>query len=1674
MGNTTDANSSTDSKLSKAFAAAAQFVEDYESSEYAGGERWLQIVWYDNNAKTQLSHWMNVANSLNLADATDLKDALDVKKVLLKTASLNQSDIDGDRLGTNTEAGLQLAYNLYGDDYIEDVPLANRYTILLTDGATSDGIRYENERDNTDVIRGYSQWEINNGGWTAIATAADSNVATYNGAGSPNADQKRVAFQAAADLVYKDVGGTKSGVAVRLQNRSTIFSIGYEISNEYTGGTGVAITTPVSEWLSNFSTTLPDDNQSLLERFRSVLQSMLMKTEPWIVTDPMGDKILFLESVSPSDGVTFDTDDEDNTVLYWDLSKATHTSIDNTGLKTYTYQYSIKLNNLADGFKTDTGYLTNGQTTLAYRFAKYDVDIFTGYIDENDQPADEEFRLINFYVPKVLGYAVDLSFLKVAAYNNSVVIPGAQFLLTRSDGNGLPPATSKDSGLVTFEKVPSGFAYTLSETIANANYNLSAETVNIKIEYGVIYYQPDGEDGAWEPFPCVNAGYYKFENELNSKPETLYVQKRWVPTNEAPNDGSEITVELIQYKHIGNEKTQVDGFDKTVTLSAANRWLESIEVPTVDASTGYTYSYGVKEVDSPTGYTEIQHPTEYAIEEVDSNSEGKEKVFILTNKSDATTSINVEKEWIVPDGYNKPDEVTVSIARYKYNSSGEPLPDQSFVSEYSPNPLTITLKSEDGYSGIFSNLPLYDDDGNTYYYNVTETVPPDSPYAPESAEILIETVKNSSGVSGTAKFRNVTNQYEIPLSITKNWVDDDNDAGFRPTEVVFELWDSVNGMLKDDIILNETNGWSYNSKDDNLLFPVYNFKEENNTVVSVEKIIYEFKETGVNKDTYAVSEGFESTEGQFTVTNTYKGKVYISVNKVWEGNMPPEGYPDITLRLWQNGVEVKDEAVTLSDGTTSHTFTGQEKLDPSGIPYEYVVTEDPVTGWYVREPNDVDTDANGNITVTLTNNEVQNSDEYTAVSGTKIWRQPSNVGKRDITVGLERSYTTGGGIVTSAYGSPITLSAHNELAHNWQYSFESLPKYADAEKTELYNYKVIETGVQGSYNVKPDDGDHNIINTITGTEVITVDKSWIWPGNVAKPDVEIEVYRTATGDSPALAYSGTLKSGEPGISFTLPKYDDDGRLYIYSVREAEGNFTGRSTDTDDNPYSFSFENTIKQEYLELRGTKNWGHPEGTVSPEITLNLYQNGELQPVPITLTSSADRATSRLFSNPNRQDGRWPKYDANGQLYIYTVEESGVPSGYTSHQGADGLTINNIIKQSEQSVNVNGVKIWAKPDSMPAPDITVNLIRAIKGQQGSGTIIGSKVLRGGETSYDEEYIWTGLPKYDPATGGEYIYSVSEDYVEGFTSAVGEEAGENFDKYDIVNTVAQETISINVNKLWRDYTDAELPAPVDSVMVELLRGGSPTGLQRELSAANGWTGSFDGLDKYNLENGHEYAYEIRELTELENFNTNVGELTATEIDGVYSVDVKNVKKEYQYQVIRDYIVRDEGGRVIYHSDPQIYEDLITVPTPQTVTVDGSVSTRTVFNGSGQTLTYTFLKANSTESVTITEEDFGTIKYMYLYYEYTMSGGGGWTPPPPPQREEEIEEEDPPLAEVIPPAPDDEVVLFEEETPLADLPQTGANVPAGDRGGATQGIGGASAILPAKNHRNGGNRGAAV
>ena len=106
----------------------------------------------------------------------------------------------------------------------------------------------------------------------------------------------------------------------------------------------------------------------------------------------------------------------------------------------------------------------------------------------------------------VKGFAGDLIFTKKGS--DGKILEGAQFTLTCQDnGNWNREATSNESGKISFENIPSGHVYTLTETEAPEGY-VEVTPIDVAVSYGEVTAEgiTDGtlidrwQRGVW-PFP---------------------------------------------------------------------------------------------------------------------------------------------------------------------------------------------------------------------------------------------------------------------------------------------------------------------------------------------------------------------------------------------------------------------------------------------------------------------------------------------------------------------------------------------------------------------------------------------------------------------------------------------------------------------------------------------------------------------------------------------------------------------------------------------------------------------------------------------------------------------------------------------------------------------------------------------------------------------------------------------------------------------------------------------------------------------------------------------------------------------------------------------------------------------------------------------------------------------
>lgn len=276
------------------------------------------------------------------------------------------------------------------------------------------------------------------------------------------------------------------------------------------------------------------------------------------------------------------------------------------------------------------------------------------------------------------------------------------------------------------------------------------------------------------------------------------------------------------------------------------------------------------------------------------------RALVVTNTY-RVTSVSGTKTWRVPEGTDLPESITVILKR-----NDEPVARKK-------------VTAADDWSYEFTELPMYDDDGAAYTYEVDE-----EPVEGYNKEVdgydLINTITGTTSVSGSKNWR-VPEGTELPESIT----------------VILNR----NGSPVDSKKVTATDDWSYEFtnlpaySEDGLTAYTYTVDEEPvegyittvsgtdliNTITSV-KISKVDIANGeelegatiqlIDKETGEVVEEWTSTNKAHEVTGLTTGKTYILRETV-----APEGYSitsDTTFELKEDGsIDTEKTTTTVSE-----------------------------------------------------------------------------------------------------------------------------------------------------------------------------------------------------------------------------------------------------------------------------------------------------------------------------------------------------------------------------------------------------------------------------------------------------------------------------------------------------------------------------------------------------------------------------------------------------------------------------------------------------------------------------------------------------------------------------------------------------------------------------------------
>ncbi|MFC3900981.1 Cna B-type domain-containing protein [Aliicoccus persicus] len=811
------------------------------------------------------------------------------------------------------------------------------------------------------------------------------------------------------------------------------------------------------------------------------------------------------------------------------------------------------------------------------------------------------------------------------------------------------------------------------------------------------------EDTVEDYTPAVDG--HDIINSYTPEERSVTVTKTWDDANNQDGKRSEsVDVQLF-----ANGAEHGD----PVTLSEENDWNHIWTELAVNAA-GEEITYTIEELNVHEDY------------DVDINNENLGNVIITNSYTPEVTDVSGEKIWEDADNQDgvRPDEITVSLL-----ANGEEIDSQD-------------VTADDNWSYTFTDLPVYQpgEVGQEIEYTVVEAE------IPEGYEVDYDG-------------NNIINSYDPELaevSITKEWNDEDNLAGFRPDQIEVELIADGEATGKVIAIVADEDG---NWEGSFINLPKY--RDEGI------QIDYTVQEVSLDEDLYSV-EVIPSDEDlyDFTLINTHEvERINLNGAKTWDDADNQDGVrpESITVNLLANG-ELVESILVTAENNWEFTFSDLP-VNEAGEEISYTVTEDTIEHYSVDVNND--------------SYEITNSytPEETSVTVTKAWNDANNqdgIRPESIEVQLLAD--------GNELGDPVELTADMD----WTYTWTGLDLNSAGEPI---TYSVKELNVPEEYTVALDDGNHgNIILTNSyNPELINISGTKTWQDannqdgirpesitvNLLADGVEVDSVEVTATDDWTFEFTDVPRFavGEVGqeIDYTVEEEAIEGYEAIYD--------------------GYNITNHHDPELINIEGTKTWedANNQDGIRPEtITVNLHENGE---VIDTLEVTETDEWSYTFAD-------LPRFN-DGVEIDYTVSEEAV-EGYETT--IDGYDITN--SYTPETVEVTGVKSWNdgnNQDGIRPESITVNLLA-------DGEIVDNVSV----TAEDEwSYAFTNLAKFSDSV--EIDYTVTEDAVEGYTTTV--------EGYDITNSYTPEVIDVSGVKTWVDDDNADEVRP-ESITVNLLADG--------------------------------------------------------------------------------------------------------------------------------------------------------------------------------------------------------------------------------------------------------------
>ena len=901
----------------------------------------------------------------------------------------------------------------------------------------------------------------------------------------------------------------------------------------------------------------------------------------------------------------------------------------------------------------------------------------------------------------------------------------------------------------------------------------------------------------------------------------ISVNKHWVDDNNA--NGKRPT--SIKYVLSGNNQTK----EQTVTGNINS-----------DADWNYTFTNLPK-------YNSQGNEIVYTVDEQEVNP-GDFKFY-----TKQVTGLNITNTFTVPD-----DKIEVQVNKvWDDNSNANAKRPESIKYVLSGNGLTKaqtvtgnTSTNED-WSYKFTDLPKYNAQGNEIAYTVDE-----QEVNPGDFKFY---TKQITGL-------NVTNTFTVPndkieVQVNKVWKDNSNANGKRPASIKYVL--SGDTLTKEQTVTGNTTSnedWSYKFTD----LPKYNAQGN--------EIVYTVDEQEATADGLK----FYSNEitGEYktgiTITNTFtipENKVNVKATKTWIDSSNAKGKRPSSIKYILKGGATPIEKVVSGNNTSdenwSYTFENLAKYDSNGQEYQYSVEEEIAENVHLYTKVITGNKESGFNVI----NTFKVPEDKLTIAVTKEWNDNSNVaGKRPASI----KYVLKGG------ATPIeeVVSGNNTTDADWNHTFTNVAKYNDSgdeitytleeQEVSANDFKFYKKAISGDYKAG-----FNVANTFeVPDEKVEVQVNKVWEddsnANTKRPTSIKYILKGGVTPVEQVVSGNTNSNADWSYKFTnLPKYSATGDEIQYTVEEQEVNtdelkfYEKEITGSMNAGFNIKNKFKVPEDKISVNVVKTWednSNVNGKRPASIKYVLSGNGSTKEQTVTGNTTTNDNWSYTFAN-------LPKYNAQGNEIIYTVEEQEVNPGdlkFYNKQIA-GFNVTNTFKIPDDKVKVEITKKWED-----ASNVSNKRPASIKVELSDGAnVVRTQELTG--TGNEWKHTFTDLPKYN-SQGNTITYTLDEKEVKPgdlqfYTKSI---VGNT-----ITNTFTQSTdkINVNVSKTWNDSNNANRKRPVS---IKYVLKNKEAVVSEKVVAGNettdaDWTHTFTGLAKYDEHNDEiKYTLEEQEANEGE------------------------------------------------------------------------------------------------------------------------------------------------------------------------------------------------------------------